>query len=82
MAKKPRKNKKKKLTPFGEYLRNNKIETIQASSDLGLDQGFISHLCYGGRGPSLAVAARIVKWSGGALDFWFLLPPYKKPRGL
>lgn len=58
---------KKKLTPFGQYLRAQKISAADAASALGVTKSYISALMLGSMTPGLKLAIEILRWSKGAV---------------
>ena len=54
---------KKKLTAFGRYLRDKKISTADAASELGITKSYVSALASGAMTPGLKLAIEIMRWS-------------------
>ena len=59
---------KKKLTPFGQYLKKQKISAADAASALGVTKSYVSALMIGSMSPGLKLAIEILHWSKGAVS--------------
>ncbi len=58
---------KKRLTPFGRYLRKQKISAADAADQLGVTKSYVSALMIGSMTPGLKLAIEILNWSKGAV---------------
>lgn len=59
-------------TPFGRYLKKQKISTTDAASELDVTKSYVNALAGGYMTPGLKLALEIVRWSKGAVavDSW------------
>jgi hypothetical protein len=55
--------KKSALTPFGKYLKRERISAADAARELGVTRSYVSALVSGAMTPGLKLAVEIWRWS-------------------
>lgn len=53
---------------LGEWIAAERLKRYEAAVHFGLSQSYLTELCQGKKVPSMAVAARIYKATGGQVD--------------
>jgi transcriptional regulator with XRE-family HTH domain len=62
----------KKSTPFGRYLKKQKISALDAAEALGVTKSYVNLLISGAMTPGLKLAIEIQHWTKGTVpaDSW------------